>query len=66
MSWACRERRKAMAGVLRSETSEGCTWLGALSNLDLQLLRIRQELGSHAKAATGNLHAYERTSAAHP
>ncbi len=33
------------------------TWLGTLSNLDLKLIGICQELGSHAKTATGDLHA---------
>ena len=40
------------------------TWLGALSNLDLQLLSICQELGSHPKAAASNLHRTEGHTAA--
>lgn len=46
----------ATARALVEETTRLFTWLGALSNLDLKLLCICQELGSHAKAATGNLH----------
>jgi hypothetical protein len=32
-----------------------CTWLGALGDLDLQLVGVHQELGRHAKPAAGNL-----------
>ena len=31
------------------------TWLGALGNLDLQLLSVDQELGGDAEAPAGNL-----------
>ncbi len=62
MKGRCAPCRPPRAVQLRKEqpaTPGLPTRLGALSNLDLQLLRIHQELGGHAKAARGHLQRWE-------
>lgn len=46
------ESKLALLKVLRWASF---TWLGSLSNLDLQLISVHHELGRHTKSAGSNL-----------